>query len=94
MHKWFWFSSDLGSFLIPGYNVISGWGLFSTCLGLLSLAVVYEAMKVLQINLHRKTVSSLPPKLSTNSENSSLLTHTGLITTVNSTTSWYNTIFY
>lgn len=85
---WFWFGTDLGSFLFPGYDVASTWGLFSTCLGLLSLAVVYEAMKVLQIRLHKQTVSSLESESSRNSENSSLLTQI-VPGTGTSTGNWY-----
>lgn len=73
MHMWYWFGIDLGSFLFPGYNVTTVWSFLATCLGLAALAVLYEAMKVFQIHLQEITVGSIPRKISTSSESSSLL---------------------
>lgn len=72
MHKWYWFGEDLGTFLFSGYNVSTTYGLVFTCIGLVSLAILYEAMKVFQIKLQRMTVFLLK-STSRSSENSSLL---------------------
>jgi len=73
MHMWYWFGVDLGSFLFPGYNVTTVWGLVATCLGLAALAVLYEAMKVSQIHLQQTVIRSIPRTTSAFSESSSLL---------------------
>jgi len=70
---WYWFGVDLGSFLFPGYNVITVWSLVATCLGLAALAVLYEAMKVFQIHLQQTVVRPIPRTTSASSESSSLL---------------------
>lgn len=94
MHMWFWFDTDLRSFLFSGYDVSTVWGFLATCLGLISLAVVYEAMKVFQIKLHKKTVSALGSGSSGSSENSSLLTQTTSEDGSASTTNWYFKIVF
>lgn len=73
MHMSYWFGVDLGSFLFPGYNVTTVWGLIATCLGLAALAVLYEAMKVSQIHLQHTVIRPMPRTTSASSENSSLL---------------------
>ncbi|XP_020298591.1 probable low affinity copper uptake protein 2 [Pseudomyrmex gracilis] len=73
MHMWFWFDVNLGSFLFPGYNVTTLWGLVATCLGLAALAVLYEGMKVNHIYLQQITITSVPRTNSSSSENLSLL---------------------
>lgn len=73
MHMSYWFGTDLGSFVFPGYNVTTTWGLIATCLGLGSLAVIFEALKLVQIKLRQMTIASLPSELPTSSEDSSLL---------------------
>lgn len=73
MHMWYWFGTDLGSFLFPGYNVNTIWGLVATCFGLAALAVLYEAMKVSQIHLQQSVIRSISRTTSASSENSSLL---------------------
>ncbi|XP_012527955.1 probable low affinity copper uptake protein 2 [Monomorium pharaonis] len=74
MHMWYWFGVDLGSFLFPGYNVTTVWGLVATCLGLAALALLYEAMKVSQIYLQPTVIKPASRMTSsTSSESSSLL---------------------
>ncbi|KAK0172074.1 hypothetical protein PV328_005442 [Microctonus aethiopoides] len=75
MHMWFWFGTDLGSFLFYGYKVTSTIALVATCVGLVALAILYEAMKTLQFKLHRITKASFINKNSNNTESSSLLYH-------------------
>lgn len=48
----YWFGTKLENFLFYGYDIVSTWGLISTCLGLAALAILYEAMKLLQMKLH------------------------------------------
>lgn len=72
MHAWYWFGEDLGTFLFPGYNVSTTYSFVSTCIGLIALAILYEAMKVLQIKLQQIIIFPLKP-VSRSSENSSLL---------------------
>lgn len=73
MRMSYWFGVDLGSFLFPGYDVTTVWGLVATCLGLIALAVLYEAMKVSQIHLQQTVIRSMPRTTSASSESSSLL---------------------
>lgn len=73
MHMWYWFGVDLGSFLFPGYNITTVWGLLATCLGLAALAVLYEAMKMFQIHLQEIGRKSVSRTASASSESSSLL---------------------
>jgi len=92
MHMWYWFGTDLGSFLFPGYNVNTIWGLVATCFGLAALAMLYEAMKVSQIHLQQTVIRSISRTTSASSENSSLLSR---VTPKNfrSYTRWYIVIF-
>ncbi|KAL7303712.1 hypothetical protein TKK_0003847 [Trichogramma kaykai] len=51
MHKWLWFGVELKDFLFYGYDITTTWGLLSTCLGLVALGILYEAMKLSQAKL-------------------------------------------
>lgn len=73
MHMSFWFGTDLGTFLFNGFNVKTVRGFFCTCLGLIAIAIIYEAMKTLQIKLHQLTKAALAVDDSQATENSSLL---------------------
>ncbi|CAD6234205.1 GSCOCG00007650001-RA-CDS [Cotesia congregata] len=73
MHMSFWFGTDLGTFLFNGFNVTTIRGFFCTCLGLIAIAIIYEAMKTLQIKLHQLTKAALAVDDSQATENSSLL---------------------
>ncbi|XP_015512261.1 protein SLC31A2 isoform X1 [Neodiprion pinetum] len=73
MHMCFWFGTDLGSFLFPSYVVSSTWALVMTCIGLTSLAILFEGMKVLQVKLRLGTVASMSDNQPHSNENSSLL---------------------
>lgn len=73
MHMYYWFGVDLGSFLFPGYNVTTLWSFLATCLGLIALAILYEAMKISQIRLQQIVINTVPRTGSTSSEDSSLL---------------------
>ncbi|XP_015112531.1 probable low affinity copper uptake protein 2 [Diachasma alloeum] len=75
MHMWFWFGTQLSPFLLPGYNVTTTWGVVATCLGLIALAITYEAMKTFQIKMHQMNKAALAASGSSASENSSLLYH-------------------
>ncbi|KAL2738021.1 copper transporter 51-like, partial [Vespula squamosa] len=72
MHMCYWFGKDLGTFLFPGYNVSTTYAFVSTCIGLISLAILYEAMKISQIKLEQIMIFK-PKPISRSSENSSLL---------------------
>ncbi|XP_015596751.1 probable low affinity copper uptake protein 2 isoform X2 [Cephus cinctus] len=72
MHMWYWFGY-LNEFLFKEFNVTTTWGVLSICLGLTALAIVYEAMKILQVFLRKQTIASLPHELSMQDEKSSLL---------------------
>nr|CAD7410692.1 unnamed protein product [Timema cristinae] len=48
MHSSYWWGTSLGDLLFKGYSINSVAGLVMTCLGLASLAVLFEAMKVVQ----------------------------------------------
>lgn len=74
MHHSFWFGTDLGSFIFPGFNVTTTLGLVATCVGLASLAIIYEGMKILQIKLRKMTVTSALNEEGQSSERLSLLT--------------------
>ena len=52
MHMVYWFGTKIQDFLFYGHNIITTWGLVSTCLCLSALALLYEAMKFLQVRLH------------------------------------------
>ncbi|XP_063234766.1 high affinity copper uptake protein 1-like [Bacillus rossius redtenbacheri] len=64
MHMSFWFGSSLEPFLFNGYDISSSIGLIFTCLGLMSLGILFEGLKLkvqklaveqrseLQLNLH------------------------------------------
>jgi len=84
----YWFGVDLGGFLFPGYNITTLWAFLATCLGLIALAVLYEAMKVSQIHLQQIVIKSMSRTASTSSESSSLLSQ---VTPKNfrSYTRWY-----
>ncbi|XP_008560501.1 probable low affinity copper uptake protein 2 [Microplitis demolitor] len=73
MHMSFWFGTDLGTFLFDGLNVKTISAFFGTCLGLIAIAIIYEAMKTLQIKLHQLTKASLSTSESQTNEKSSLL---------------------
>ncbi|XP_020707192.1 probable low affinity copper uptake protein 2 [Athalia rosae] len=74
MHMTYWFGVDLGTFMFPGYNVTTTWGLIATCLGLGSLAIIFEGMKIIQIKLRQRTLASLPSEQGgLSGEDSSLL---------------------
>ncbi|XP_076161836.1 protein SLC31A2 isoform X3 [Ptiloglossa arizonensis] len=73
MHMWFWFGNNLGSFLLPGYNVITTSSFLCTCLGLTALAILYEGMKILQIKIQQNTMVLVQNQMGRTSENSSLL---------------------
>ncbi|XP_029046152.1 probable low affinity copper uptake protein 2 isoform X1 [Osmia bicornis bicornis] len=73
MHMWFWFGSNLGDFLLPGYNVVTTSSFFCTCLGLIALAILYEGMKILQIKLLQNATMLIRKQTPRTSENSSLL---------------------
>ncbi|XP_011299627.1 copper transporter 5.1-like isoform X2 [Fopius arisanus] len=75
MHMWFWFGTDLRPFILPGYNVTTTWGLVATCLGLIALAITYEAMKTFQIKIRQINKAALSPSASSVNENSFLLYH-------------------
>lgn len=70
---WFWFGDNLGSFLLPGYNVITTPGFVCTCVGLSALAILYEGMKILQIKVQQNNISHVRKQKTNSSENSSLL---------------------
>ncbi|KAI4491292.1 hypothetical protein M0802_010225 [Mischocyttarus mexicanus] len=72
MHMWYWFGEDLGTFLFPGYNISTASTFISTCIGLISLVILYEAMKVSQIKLEQIAIFK-SKSISRSSENSSLL---------------------
>ncbi|XP_035742738.1 probable low affinity copper uptake protein 2 isoform X2 [Vespa mandarinia] len=55
-----------------GYNVSTTCAFVSTCIGLISLAILYEAMKISQIKLDQIAIFK-PKPISRSSENSSLL---------------------
>lgn len=73
MHMWFWFGSNLGDFLLSGYNVVTTSSFFCTCLGLTALAILYEGMKILQIKLLQNATMLVQKQTPRISENSSLL---------------------
>ncbi|KZC11501.1 PREDICTED: probable low affinity copper uptake protein 2 [Dufourea novaeangliae] len=73
MHMWFWFGDNLGSFLLPGYNVVTTPSFICTCVGLTALAILYEGMKILQIKIQQNNVIRMQEKRAGTSENSSLL---------------------
>ncbi|XP_078045569.1 uncharacterized protein LOC144474524 [Augochlora pura] len=73
MHMWFWFGDDLGSFFLSGYNVVTTSGFICTCIGLSALAILYEAMKILQIKLQQNNIANIRKQKAMRSENSSLL---------------------
>jgi hypothetical protein len=52
---YYWFGTKLQNFLFYGYNIITTYGLISTCLGLSALAILYEAMKLIQVRLREIT---------------------------------------
>lgn len=72
---YFWFGSKIENFLFNGYNITELWGLISTCLGLLALAIIFEAMKFLQVRLNQITKNSNKevPSPVPNTDSSSLL---------------------
>ncbi|XP_014603383.1 PREDICTED: probable low affinity copper uptake protein 2 isoform X2 [Polistes canadensis] len=72
MHRWYWFGEDLGTFLFPGYNISTASTFISTCIGLISLAILYEAMKISRIKLEQIAIFK-SNSISRSSENSSLL---------------------
>ncbi|XP_066584877.1 protein SLC31A2-like [Prorops nasuta] len=76
MHMYYWFGYDLGAFLFEGYYVKTKIGFICTCLGLIAAAILYEAMKILQIRLQKMTIKSLIRCNQRSSENSSLLSTT------------------
>ncbi|XP_034934570.1 probable low affinity copper uptake protein 2 [Chelonus insularis] len=75
MHMWFWSGINLGTFLFPGYTISTLCGLIGACLSIIAIAIIYEAMKTLQIKLHQMTKASLSSDSFPTTENSSLLTY-------------------
>ena len=74
MHMWFWFGTELPDFLFYGYDVKTIWGFTSTCLGLAALAIMYEAMKLIQVKLRDLVKKqSQPPSNCPTTDCSSLL---------------------
>lgn len=70
---WFWFGNNLGSFLLPGYNVTTTTSFVCTCIGLTALAILYEGMKILQIKIQQNSTVFVRKRMVRTSENSSLL---------------------
>lgn len=94
MHMWFWFGNNLGSFLLPGYNVITTSSFLCTCLGLTALAILYEGMKILQIKIQQNTMVLVQNQMGRTSENSSLLSKiSSKSVATRSSLRWY-VIFY
>lgn len=70
----FWFGTKLENFLFHGYNIEGPWGLISTCLGLTTLAMLFEAMKIFQLKLHSITKDEKQvPSPVPNTDSSSLI---------------------
>lgn len=58
MHMYYWFGTELKDFLFYGYNIITTQGFVSTLLGLVALAILYEAMKLSQVKLRQNAKES------------------------------------
>ncbi|XP_011506338.1 PREDICTED: probable low affinity copper uptake protein 2 [Ceratosolen solmsi marchali] len=77
MYMYYWFGTKLQNFLFYGYNIITTYGLISTCLGLSALAILYEAMKLIQIRLQEITKEhNQVTKPTQNMDSSSLISET------------------
>ncbi|XP_016839684.1 probable low affinity copper uptake protein 2 [Nasonia vitripennis] len=74
MHMAYWFGTELQNFLFYGYNIVTTWGLLSTCLGLSALAILYEVMKLSQVKLRElaKENNQVPNPVQ-NTDSSSLI---------------------
>lgn len=56
MHMSYWFGTAVGDLLFKGFTINSASALVLTCLGLASLAILYEAVKVYQAHVKYNTV--------------------------------------
>ncbi|XP_066994174.2 protein SLC31A2 isoform X2 [Anabrus simplex] len=54
MHMSYWFDFAVGDFLFEGYTITSPSGLFSTCCGLASLAILFEGVKVYLVSIKQQ----------------------------------------
>ncbi|XP_058791747.1 high affinity copper uptake protein 1-like [Phymastichus coffea] len=52
MHMYYWFGTEFKDFLFYGYNIITTQCFISTLIGLIALAILYEAMKLSQVKLY------------------------------------------
>uniref|UniRef100_A0A1B6EDC6 Copper transport protein n=1 Tax=Clastoptera arizonana TaxID=38151 RepID=A0A1B6EDC6_9HEMI len=65
MHEAFWFGLDLKDLLFKDFTINSARGLFFLCMGLISLTILFEGLKVLQIKAKVKSLLLGKPNIFT-----------------------------